>query len=189
MKFELSPEQEQRLAASRTVDPEALDAYLKGQFHWERLSKEDLDSALHYYRIAIEKDPDWADPYSGLAMTWSALGGFQFAQYSDSYKKGLEYLNKALELDPNSAKAHYVKALLAVWPRWDWEMGEKEFLITLELTPNDALCQVYYAHLLMILRRSDESVYHANLAIALDPLRPLVLGLYGILQYTLKQDQ
>jgi len=32
----------------------------------------------------------------------------------------------------------------------------------------------------MILRRSDEALYQANLGLELDPLKPLVLGLYGV---------
>jgi len=180
VKIELTVGEEHSLAKSRTVDPEALVAYMKGQFHWERLGNEDLDSALHYFNIAIKKDPDWADPYAGMALTWQVLGSFAYAPLADSYKKASEYLHKALELDPNSANSHYVKAFTSVWPGWDWENGEKEFLKTLELNPNDALCRVYYAHLLMILRRSEEAIYHANLALALDPLRPLVLGLYGV---------
>ena len=47
---------------------------------------------------------------------------------------------------------------MAVWDEWDWEKGEKEFLKTLELNPNDALCRIYYAHLLMILRRHEEAL-------------------------------
>jgi tetratricopeptide (TPR) repeat protein len=86
--------------------------------------------------------------------------------------------------------------VLSVWPGWDWENGEKEFLKTLELNPNDALARIYYSHLLMILRREEEAVYQANLALSLDPLRPLVLGLYariisyaGDIQSALKQSE
>jgi len=180
VKIELTPDEKLLLAKTRTVDPEALVAYMKGQFHWERLGDEDLDSALHYFQIAIEKDPDWAEPYAGMAMTWNAIGGFSVGPLTEAYKKTSEYLNKALDLDPNSANSHYIKAVLSVWPGWDWETGEKEFLKSLELNPNDALARVYYAHLLMILRRKDEAIYQANLALALDPLRPLALGLYGV---------
>jgi adenylate cyclase len=177
--IELTSEEENLLKESRTVDPEALVAYMKGQFHWERLGTDDLDSALHYFQIAIEKDPGWAEPYSGMAMTWNAIGGFAYGPLTEAHEKSSEYLKKALELDPNSASSHYVKAILTTWPGWDWKIGEKEFLKTLELNPNDALARVYYAHLLMILRRMDEAVYQANLALALDPLRPLVLVLNG----------
>ncbi|MEA3462284.1 MAG: tetratricopeptide repeat protein, partial [Bacteroidota bacterium] len=85
-----------------------------------------------------------------------------------------------LELDPNSAKANYVKALISVWTEFDWEEGEKYFLRSLELNPNYALCRVYYAHYLMCLRRSEEAIQMANLGLELDPMRPLVLGLYGV---------
>jgi len=177
--IELTPDEERLLAEKRTINPDALIAYMKGQFHWERLGTEDLDSALHYFQIAIDKDPEWAEPYAGMAMTWNAIGGFAYGPLTEAYEKTTEYLNKALGLGQNSANSHYVKAVLTVWPGWDWETGEKEFLKTLELNPNDALARAYYAHLLMILRRTDEAVYQANLALALDPLRPLVLGLYG----------
>jgi TolB-like protein len=179
VKIKLTPGEERLLAASRTVNPEALVAYMKGQFHWERIGKEDMDSALHYFQIAIDKAPDWADPYAGMAMTWSVIGGSAYGPLNEAYKKTTEYMNKALDLDPNSANSHYIKAVLTVWPGWDWETGEKEFLNTLELNPNDALARVYYAHLLMILRRMDEAIFQANLALALDPLRPLVLGFYA----------
>ena len=179
VKIKLTPGEERLLAASRTENPEALVAYMKGQFHWERLGTEDMDSALHYFQIAIEKAPDWADPYAGMAMTWNAIGGLAYGPLTETFKKTTEYMNKALDLDPNSANSHFIKAVLTVWPGWDWEAGEKEFLKTLELNPNDALARVYYAHLLMTLRRRDEAIYQANLALALDPLRPLVLGLYG----------
>jgi TolB-like protein len=179
VKIELTSDEERLLAESRTVDPDAYDAYLKGQFHWERLGDEDIDSALHYFQLAIEKNPDWAAPYAGLALTWQVLGGFAYAPHADAFAKASEYLNKALELDPNSANSHYLKALSAVWIEGDWENGEMEFLRALKLNPNDALCRIYYAHLLMLLQRTGEAVTQANLALALDPLRPLVLGLYG----------
>ncbi len=179
VKIELTPGEKSLLEKSRTVDPEALVAYMKGQFHWERLGAEDLDSALHYFQIAIDKAPDWAEPNAGMAMTWNSIGGFAYGPLTEAYEKSSEYLKKALELDPNSANSHYLKAILSVWPGWEWEAGEKEFIKTLELNPNDALARVYYAHLLMILGRMDEAVYQADLALALDPLRPLVLGLYG----------
>ncbi len=135
-----------------------------------------MEKAMEYFEKAIEIDPEWTAPYTGLAEAWAGLGYFGFIPENIGYQNSYKYLNKALELDPNSANSHYVKALTAVWTEWDWEKGEKEFLKTLELNPNDALCRMYYAHLLMILRRSDEAVYHAKLGLELDPMKPLVLG-------------
>ncbi len=174
----LTSEEESRLSEFRTVDPEAYAAYLKGQLYWEQLGEESIRKAMEYFEIAIDKDPTWAPPYAGMALVWGVLGGSGFTPETVALPKQYNYLNKALELDPNSATAHYANAITATWREWDWEKGEREFLRTLDLNPNDALCRIYYAHLLMILNRFEEARYHADLAIETDALS-LVLGLYG----------
>jgi len=186
----LTPTEDLLLATSRTVNPEAYDAYLKGLYNWEQLNKESIGKALEYFQLAADLDPEWADPYAGLATAWGTLGYFGIASRAVTIPKAYPFLNKALELDPNSAKAHYAAAILAVWTEWGWEKGEREFLRSIELDPNDALTHMYYAHLLMILRRTDEANQQANIGLNLDPMKPLVLGLYGvILKYNNDDDQ
>jgi len=176
----LSPQEESMLAETRTVDPEAYDAYLMGKFFWEKLDPESVQKSLEYFQKAIDIDPEWADPYAGLANSWGLFGFFGYMPKSVTLPNTYKFLNKALELDPNSAQAHYVKALNAVWQEFDWEQGEKAFLRSLELNSNDALCRLYYAHFLMCMRRSQEALQQANQGLELDPLKPLVLGLYGV---------
>ena len=43
--IKLLPSEEARLASAHTVNPEAYEDYLKGRFHWYKLSPEDLDTA------------------------------------------------------------------------------------------------------------------------------------------------
>ncbi len=176
----LSPQEESLLAETRTVDPEAYEAYLMGQFFWEKLDPGSVQKALIHFQKAIDIDPEWADPYAGLAQAWGLFGQFGFMPKSVTLPNTYKFLNKALELNPNSAQARYVKANNAVWQEFDWEQGEKAFLRSLELNPNAALCRMYYAHYLMCMRRNVEAVQQANLALELDPMRPLVLGLYGM---------
>lgn len=184
----LTSKEDRLLAVSRKVNPEAYDAYLKGLYYWEKLDEESAKKALEFFQLATELDPEWADPYAGLANAWGLFSFFGFLPKSVTLPKVYPYLNKALELDPNSAKAHYVAGILAVWTEWDWEKGEREFLRAIELDPNDALNRMYYAHLLMILRRSDEANQQATIGLELDPMRPLVLGLYGVVQRVNNND-
>ena len=177
VKIELTSVEEQLFAETRTIDPQAYDAYLKGKYYWEKLDPESMKMAEEYFKTAIEIEPEWAEPYARLA---SVYGSFYILPKSVTLPLKYQYLNKALELDPNSALAHHVNARTAVWAEFDWDKGEKEFLKSIELNPNNALCHLYYSHLLMILRRSQESVQQAKLGLELDPLKPLVLSLYGV---------
>jgi len=176
----LSPREESMLAETRDVNPEAYDVYLMGKFFWEKLDPESVQKSLEYFQKAIDIDPLWADPYAGLANAWGLFGLFGFMPKSVTIPNTYKYLNKALELDSNSAQAHFVKAINAVWQEFDWEQGEKAFIRSLELNPNDALTRLYYAHYLMCMRRSEEALQQAELGLELDPLKPLVLGLYGV---------
>ena len=122
----------------------------------------------------------WMRLLKPQSPAWGLFGLFGFMPKSVTVPNTYKFLNKALELDPNSAQAHYVKAINAVWQEFDWEQGEKAFLRSLELNPNDALCHLCYAHYLMCMRRSKEAVQQAYLGLELDPMKPLVLGLYGV---------
>jgi len=175
----LTPQEESLLAETKTVDPEAYDAYLMGRFYFNRLSRDGFEMATNYFEIAIEKDPDWAPPYAGLAEVWIGKMQMNFTSPSIAIPEIYKNINKALELDSNSANSHYVNALIAVWTEWDWKKGEKEFLKTLELNPNHAMCRILYANFLMIMLRKEEALYQANLALELDPMKPLLLGLYA----------
>lgn len=179
----LTPKEDQLLTESKTVNPDAYEAYLKGIYYWEKLDEKSVQKALQYFQLATELDPDWADPYAGLANAWGLFSFFGYLPPSVTLPKVYPYLNKALELNPNSAQAHYVAAILAVWTEWDWEKGEREFLRSIELDPNDALTRMYYAHLLMTLRRVDEANQQARIGLELDPMKPLVLTLYGLVEW------
>jgi len=184
----LTPQEDLLLAQARLVKPEAYEAYLKGLYYWEKLDEQSVNKALDYFQLAADLDPDWAEPYAGLANAWGLFSFFGFLPKSVTLPKVYPYLNKALELDPNSAQAHYVAAILAVWTEWDWEKGEKEFLRSIQLDPNDALSRMYYAHLLMILRRLDEAKEQAKIGLDLDPMKPLVLSLYGVFVWHNEND-
>ena len=181
--IELTPEEERLFAKSRTVDREAYDAYLKSYQYWNDLSQESLNKALEFLNLAVEKDPNWAPLYGALAQVWAGIAQMDYEAPEVAGPKIFEYLNKALELDPDAPAAHFLNATFAVWTEWDWSKGEKEFLRALELNPNDAMTRIYYSHLLMILRRYDEARFHSQIAVELDPMNPKVLAMSAMVDF------
>jgi len=178
--IELTPEEESWLTESRTVDKQAYEAYLKGLYYWDQFTPEALQLAVEHFQKAIEADPAWAEPYAGVAYYWIAIRQFGIAPNSVTVPKIYESLNEASRLDPNSTFTLYVSALASVWTGFNWEKGEKELLKVIEVNPNDAFARIYYAHLLMLLKRDHESVKQGQLAADLDPLNPMIQALYAM---------
>jgi len=87
--IELTPEEERLFSKSRTVDREAYDAYLRSYQYWDDLSLESLNKALEYLNLAIEKDPDFAPPYAGIAQVWVGLAQMGFAEPRSSRAENL----------------------------------------------------------------------------------------------------
>ncbi len=141
------------------------------------------ENAFEYFTIAIEKDPDWAPPYAGVAAFWIGVRQMGLAPSSITVPNIYKYLNKTIELDPNSALTHFTTAGAAVSTGYDWEKGESEFLKVIELNPNDAGNRAYYAHLLLFLKRHDEALTQAQLALELDPLNPMIQGFVAVVYW------
>jgi len=109
----ISDDEKPSLDESRSVDPEAYDAYLQGRFYLDKISPESLQNAKESFKKTIEIEPDWAAPYAGLAEVGSYQKQIGLQPESDIIIMIYENLNKALELDPNSVESHYTKAMIA----------------------------------------------------------------------------
>jgi serine/threonine protein kinase len=189
VKVQLTPQDKRRLTGARQVNPEAYEAYLKGLFHWYKLTKTDLDSALKYFELALEKDPEYAPAYAGICMVW---GGYQqqgLVPAAEAMPRERAAALRALELDDTLAEVHYVLAGMHAWADWDWANGEKSYRLAIELNPNYPDPRVYYSHLLYMLRRPEEAMAQIKRALELDPLNALFRAVYAMnLMYARRYD-
>ena len=177
----LTPREEQLLARSRTIDRDVYDSYLRGFSYMEDGSREAVYKAMENLNSAIEKDPDWAPLYAGLAKVWIVIATAGYESHSVAYQNVYNNLDKAIDLDPDLSDAHFIRAMSAYLNEWDWGKSEKEFIKVLAIQPNDATSRIYYSHLLAILQRPDEALTQGKLALDLDPLNLLTRGLYAAL--------
>ncbi len=180
LKVNLTLQEETLLAESRIIDPDAYDAYLKGRSYNDMFSPESWSLAIESFEKAIELEPDWAAPYVGLSEVGGYMHQAGFGSESDRIRMIYENLKKGLELDPNSAEVHHKNAGTAAWTEFDWKKAEQEYLKAIELNPSFARSHSFYAHVLTILRRTDEALYEGKLSVELDPENPFTLGLYVV---------
>ena len=170
LKAVMAPQEIKLIEKIPAIDIDVYDEYLKARSYWSDFTKESLFKSVEYLNSAIEKNPDWAPLYAGLAEVWIWIQQAGWELPSVAGPIILENLNKAMELDPDLAEVHYQSAVIAQLVEWDWEKSEKEFLKSLAINPNNPLARLMYAQLLLILDRRDESLAQRELAISLDPL-------------------
>jgi len=183
VKVELSADEARRLNKVQTVDKEAYNAYLMAYELWKNPGK--LDEADTYLNLAIQKDPEWAPPYAGLAQVWILRMQFGLVEPGVGRQLIHEYIHRAIELDPDFRGFFFVSGIISTWTDWNWDQGEKDFLKAIAINPNDVMSRIYYSHLLICLRRPNEAITQGKLAVELDPLNPFILGLYsGVLRST-----
>ena len=177
IQIKLTPEEHARLSASHTVDPEAYQLYIKGRYFWIKRSRESFDLAMDYFQKAIERDPTYAAPYSGLADCYVLFGSsFDVGGLAPSevQPKAKAAALKALQIDSSLSDAHNSLAYVKLSYDWDWRGAEAEFKRSLELNPGYAHGHHWYAHLLLSSGRPDEALSESRRALDLDPVSPII---------------
>jgi len=190
VEVQLTPQEEILLTHTKEVNPDAYKAYAQGQFHWNKLSKEDLDIAENYFNLAIEIDPDFALAYLGLSGVYGARAQQGLIPYHESLIDRTKYLNKALELDSTLPELHFNIAGFSVWGLWDFEKGKIEYRKGLEYYPNHTIARIFYAQLLCILNDYEEAARQCDIALNLDPYNNLSKGIIGMnLNFSKRYDK
>jgi TolB-like protein/Tfp pilus assembly protein PilF/tRNA A-37 threonylcarbamoyl transferase component Bud32 len=164
IRIKLTPAERTRMASRRPVDPEALEAYLKGE------AAERMDIAIKYFQQAIEKDPNYAMAYAGLADAYSGLGNNELVSPQESYPKAKAAAMKALEFDDTLVDAHLTLGWSKLRFDWDWSGAEGEYRRALQLNPSSADAHAMYSEFLLLTGRVDEAKAETRQGQELDPL-------------------
>jgi TolB-like protein len=179
IKAALPPDVSPLLAPAHPGSPDAYEAYLKGKFHWYKLSPGHLDRALSYFQFALEKDPNYAPAHVGTADVWLVRADAGFVPPCEAFPKARAAVLRALELDEKLAEGHMALANVMALYEWDWSAGEREFRLAIELNLNSAEAHFMYADFLISMRRSEEWAAEMKRVLELDPLNPFFQCFYG----------
>lgn len=183
LRIQLTKDEQVMLEKRYTDDIGAYQLYLKGRHFWKQRNEEGLKSAIGYFEKALEKDPDYALAWAGLADTYSIMGEYTNISRRELYPKQMAAVNKALEIDSRLSEAHVSLGISLMLNEWDWKNAEKEFKLGIELNPKYANGRHWYAELLLFLGRTEEAFREISLAVELDPVSQGILKDKGIFYY------
>jgi TolB-like protein/Flp pilus assembly protein TadD len=161
-------------ARRRTESTEAYQDYLKGRYHWNRMSASGLQTSVDYFQHALEKDPGFALAHAGLSDSYCLLGFFDLLPPAEAMPKAKECAMRAVEIDGDLAEAYAsLASVLKVYDH-DWLAAERCYQQALQLNPNYVHAYRGYAALLAAMGRFAESVLQIRHAQDLDPLSVVV---------------
>lgn len=182
IQVELSGAEQSQLARSRSVVPEAYEAYLKGKYELEKRTPEAFEDAASYFQKAVEKDDTFAAAYVGLADTYLNMSNYQMGPAETLIPKAKQAVEKALELDERLAQAHTTLATIRLYHLEGGEI-EPEFLRAIALDPGYAQGLHWYALYLGAIGRKQESIREIKLAREIDPKSLIINANVGFLYY------
>jgi TolB-like protein len=176
----ITPEEKQLIEKIPTTDLEAYDLYLKGLSYLRKNNINDIRTALKYFELAIEKDPNFALAYVGKSTTWSWLIQFGDVQSGEAAPKAMAAVMRAIELDSTIAEAQCQLADLKLYEMWDWKDAESEYKKAIALNPKYADAYKGYAKVLIYMGRMKEGMEQIDLALKLDSINPNIKSSYGL---------
>jgi serine/threonine-protein kinase len=165
--------QDKGLSKHYTESNDAYQLYLKGRFYFNKRNEEGMQKSLEYFQQAIDRDPNFALAYSGLADTYDLMstpdaGGA--LRPNEAMPKARAAALKALEIDESLAEPHVSLAHVKYYYDRDWPAAEREFRRAIELNPNYPQAHHWYAIYLVWSGRPDEGLGEMRRAQQLDPL-------------------
>lgn len=192
LSLELTPGERALLTKRETTNPDAYSAYLKGNYFWSKRGWA-VVNAYEHFRKAIELDPSFAAAHAGLANLHATTENWPeaeiFAQKALELDETLaeahatsgfikmfrhwdwagaeRSLDRAIELNPNSANAHHWKG---VYFSLRGRLSEAKTAMhqALQLDPLSLIITADIGQLHYFSDEYDEAIEYYNRALALD---------------------
>ncbi len=179
--------EEGRQTKNYTSNKEAYQAFIKGRYHFNKRTAEELALGNNFFQQAVDMDRNYSVAYAGLALSYATLGRRGALLPIEAYPKASAAASRALEIDETLADAHNAQGMVKMDFARDFPGAEKEFKRAIELDPRNTDAHHAYSHFLVALGRTEESLVESRRALEIDPLN-LVMNSHLAWHYLFARD-
>ena len=123
-------------ATKSRSNAESYQLVLRGNQSVEQNNDAAVARAVTLYREAIDKCPDDARAWAGLAKAHLYQAFFGYADLNESHKNARTAVERALALDDGLADAHQAMGMMLASLEFRWKEGMAEILKATALAPN-----------------------------------------------------
>ena len=158
------------LVKQPTDNLDAYNLFLKGRYHFARLSRSAVAKSIDCFTEALVAEPTYAQAHASIGTAQATQAIIGFAAPRQVMPLAKQAARRALDLDDTVADGHVALAVVLEHFEWKWAEAERHYRRALGLNPADSLARGAYAVLLAIVGRSDAAVEEARQARERDPL-------------------
>ena len=190
IRVQLTPQERQRMTHTPAVNLRALEAYLQGEYHYQKAKdmafhrgikkqhQADLDAAIGFYQDAVREDPRYARAYLGMGEIWGVPASVPYPPFG-LQQSAREAIHKALAIEPDMAEAYVALARIDL-RAWKFAAVEQEAKRAVRLNPNLAATHNVYWAYLCAMGRMDEAMEEAERVQALNPSSDAVAWVFYV---------
>jgi TolB-like protein len=168
----LAPEID-RIERKPTESTKAYNLYLRGRYHLNRRTIDEINKAAEYFAQAVKEDAKFALGHGGLADCYELLATNWGLDIEANHERAKMEVAIALQLDRDLAEAHATLGLILM-DDYDFKDAEREFKRAIELKPSYATAHHWYFRVLRIESRWDEALQQIEKAVELDPFSQII---------------
>ena len=154
----------------RAANPEAQRLMLLGRHFLDRTTQEDTSKAIHYFREALDLEPDYALCWAELGRAYSIEAGRVWVPVAEGFARSRDATNRALSFEPDLAEGHAQLGRIQIVFDWDFNGAEASFKRAVELAPGSSSVLDGAGLLEYRLGRYDEALELYRRVLLQDPL-------------------
>jgi serine/threonine protein kinase/tetratricopeptide (TPR) repeat protein len=161
---------------------EAYEAYLKGRYHWNRKTIEDIQQAGRYFERALQLDENSAGAHAGVAEYYCLQASLGLLPPQEAWAMARSSALKAISLDPDLPEGHIALASVLQFYDWDWEAARQHVVKAIALRPQRGESYYIYVTYLTIHGLLEEALEQARIGLGYDPLSAPLLAEESLLR-------
>ncbi len=153
---------------------EALKMYLKGRYHFSKMTPPDALLAIEFFEKAQYLDDSFAAPVANQAITYAYLGIMGSMQPRKVFEDAIECADKASKINDRLALTYVARAMTALFYTWDPTRSDEYIAKAKEIGTNDYTLYLIEFMSLVIQKRFSEAQNCITDALIQDPLNPML---------------
>ena len=137
LNLKLSPQEQQAIQHRYTENPQAYDAYLRGEDLLQYGDQADkLEAARRDFENALQSDPNYAPALAGLSWVEGQI--YRNIDASPSHlQRAEQFAQRALAIDPQLSETHMALGMVSA-DKYDYATATREFRTATDLNPGNA---------------------------------------------------